>query len=218
VKKEFAPEIIVGFAHLAGQTVGFVANQPMVRAGALTVDSSNKQARFIRFCDCFNIPIILLVDTPAYLPGSQQEHAGIIRHGAKVLYALCEAVVPRIAVLIRKCYGGGSLGMGIVPGLGTDFVFFWPTVEMGVVGAEQSVELFYAEEIKKAADPEKYREKLVKEYREKYTDPFAEVSRSPFFEDVIEPAETRIRLIKALGFLKNKKIARVEKRHGNIPL
>ncbi|MFH0811805.1 MAG: acyl-CoA carboxylase subunit beta, partial [Pseudomonadota bacterium] len=138
IKPEFAGEIITGFGRLNNQVVGIVANQPMVRAGSLTFDSSDKQARFMRFCDCFNIPIILLVDTPAYLPGSAQEHKGIIRHGAKVLYALCEATVPRIVVVLRKSYGGGNLGMGIVPGMGTDLVYYWPIVEVGVLGAEAS--------------------------------------------------------------------------------
>ncbi|MFC2003103.1 acyl-CoA carboxylase subunit beta [Chloroflexota bacterium] len=218
VKAEFAGEIIVGFGRLAGQTVGIVANQPMVRAGAMTVNSSDKQARFIRFCDCFNIPLIILVDTPAYLPGSAQEHAGIIRHGAKVLYALCEAVVPRIAIVIRKCYGGALAGMGVTPGNGTDFVFLWPTVEAGMMGAEQAVELFYGEEIKKAENPEQYREKLVREYREQYANPFYEVSRAPFFNDVIEPRETRRRLIQTLELLRHKNLLPVPKRHGNIPL
>jgi len=152
VKKEFAPEIIVGFSRLDNRTVGIVANQPKVRAGALTVDSSDKQARFIRFCDCFNIPLLLLVDTPAYMPGIRQEHAGIIRHGAKVLFALCEAVVPRVAVILRKAYGGGSLGMGVVPGFGTDYIFIWPSAERGVLGAEQAVALYYKDQAERMDD------------------------------------------------------------------
>lgn len=218
VKAEFASEIIVGFARLGGQPVGIVANQPMVRAGSLTVDSSDKQARFIRFCDAFNIPMVMLVDTPAYLPGSRQEHGGIIRHGAKVLYALCEASVPRVAVVLRKAYGGGNLGMGIMPGLGTDFIFYWPIVEAGVLGAEQSVDLFYAREIAEASDPAKYRAEKVREYREKYANPFFEASNNPFIDDVIEPKETRRTIIKALRLLRNKKVERQPKRHGNIPL
>ena len=142
IKPEFAGEIVVGFSRLGGETVGIVANQPMVRAGSLTVDSSDKEARFIRFCDAFNIPIIMLIDTPAYMPGSAQEHKGIIRHGAKVLFALCEATVPRIGVVLRKSYGGGNLGMGITPGMKVDFTFYWPSAEAGVLGAQQSVELF----------------------------------------------------------------------------
>ncbi len=133
VKPEFAGEIIVGFARLGGNTVGIVANQPMVRAGCMSVDSSDKKARFIRFCDAFNIPIVLLVDTPGYLPGKNQEYAGIIRHGAKVLYALSEAIVPKIAILMRKVYGGTALGIGILPGFGTDLIFAWPTTEVGAM-------------------------------------------------------------------------------------
>ena len=218
IKKEFAPEMIVGFARLAGQPVGFVANQPTVRAGSLTIDSSDKQARFMRFCDAFNIPIIMLIDTPAYMPGSQQEHGGIIRHGAKVLYALCEAVVPRIAVVLRKAYGGGNLGMGVLPGFGTDFIFYWPIVEAGVLGPEQSVDLFYSKEIMEAEDPVKYREKKVKEYREKYANPLFEASINPYLDDVIEPKDTRRVLIRTLQLLRNKKVSRCPKRHGNIPL
>lgn len=218
VKAEFAPEIIVGFARLGGQTVGIVANQPMAKAGSMTAESSSKQARFIRFCDCFNIPIILLIDTPAYMPGSAQERAAIIRHGSKVLYALCEAVVPRIAIVLRKAYGGGTLGMGVIQGLQTDLLFLWPIAELGVLGAEQSVELYYADEINKSDNPEEARQKMVKEYREKYANPFAEISENPYVNDIIAPTETRERLFRSLQFLKNKKLHRQPKRHGNIPL
>ncbi|MBI4285344.1 MAG: acyl-CoA carboxylase subunit beta [Chloroflexi bacterium] len=219
IKAEFAQEMIVGFGRLGGYPVGIIANQPMVRAGALTVDSSDKEARFLRFCDCFNIPLVLLVDTPAYMPGSAQEHAGIIRHGAKVLYALCEATVPRIVVVLRKAYGGGNLGMGVHPGLATDFVFYWPTAEVGVLGAEQSVDLFYVDEIKKAADPALRRQQLIQEYRAKYANPFYEASRNPYMEDIIEPRETRYRLIKTFELLRNKRREpKNPKRHGNIPL
>jgi len=218
VKAEFAPEIVVGFAHLAGRSVGFVANQSMARAGSLTIDSSDKEARFMRFCDCFNIPIIMLVDTSAYMPGSYQEHGGIIRHGAKVLYALCEAVVPRVAVVLRKAYGGGNLGMGTIPGFRTDFTFYWPAAEAGVLGPEQSVELFYSKEIAEAENPVKYKAGKVKEYRERYANPLFEVSTNPYLEDVIEPKETRRLLIKTLQLLRSKQVIRQPKRHGNIPL
>lgn len=218
VKAEFAAELIVGFARLNGRPVGFVANQPMVRSGALTVDSSDKQARFIRFCDAFNIPLVLLVDTPAYFPGVEQEHMGIIRHGAKVLYALCEAVVPRIAILMRKCYGGGNLGMGLVAALGTDFVFAWPIAELGTMGAEQSVELIYADEIRKADNPAEFRAQKIKDFREKYASPLADASAGGRIEDVIEPRETRQRLIRALDLMKGKRRRGYPKRHGNMPL
>lgn len=218
VKPEFAPEMVVGFGRLNGRSVGIVANQPMHRAGSLTADSSVKQARFIRFCDSFNIPIVLLVDTPAYMPGRQQEHAGIIRHGAKVLYALCEATVPRIAVVLRKAYGGGNLGMGIIPGLGTDIIYFWPTVEMGVLGARQSVELFYGREIMNAENSEEFRDRKLKEFMEKYANPLYEISNNWYIDDIIEPRETRRALIKGFEMLSSKKMIRRPKRHGNIPL
>jgi acetyl-CoA carboxylase carboxyltransferase component len=218
VKQEFAGEIIVGFARLNGQAVGIVANQPMIRAGCMSVDSSYKQARFIRFCDAFNIPIILLVDTPGYLPGKTQEQAGIIRHGAKVLYALSEATVPKIAVLLRKAYGGAVLGMGILPGFGTDLVFAWPTVEVGAMGAEQAVELFYAEDIKSAEKPEEFRAQKIKQYQELYADSLALASQVTYIHDIIEPRETRRCLIRSLQLVQDKKVERTPKRHGNIPL
>jgi len=217
VKKEFAPEMITGFGRFDGHTVGIIANQPKVRAGALTVDSSDKQARFIRFCDCFNIPLLLLVDTPAYMPGSGQEHAGIIRHGAKVLYALCEAVVPRVTVILRKSYGGGSLGMGVVPGLGTDYIFSWPTAERGVMGAEQAVALYYKEKGAKSDAGEVDLAEKVREYRETMANPIWEASSSLEFE-LIEPRQTRRDLIRAFRSLRGKQVVRQPKHHGNIPL
>jgi acetyl-CoA carboxylase carboxyltransferase component len=218
VKPEFAGEIIVGFARLAGRVVGIIANQPMVRAGCMSADSSYKQARFIRFCDAFNIPIILLVDTPGYLPGKAQEHSGIIRHGAKVLYALSEATVPKIAILMRKVYGGAALGMGILPGFGTDLVYAWPTAEIGAMGAEQAVELFYAEDIKTAASPDEFRAEKIQQYRELYGDTLALASQATYIQDVIEPRETRRNLTRSLRLIQGKKIEPYPKRHGNMPL
>ncbi len=219
VKAEYAPEMTVGFGRLGGQTVGIVANQPMAKAGSLTAESSSKQARFMRFCDCFNIPIIMLIDTPAYMPGTLQERAGIIKHGAKVLYALCECRVPRVAVVLRKAYGGGTLGMGVIQGLQTDLLFLWPSAELGVLGAEQSVELYYARELSQAENPQEARQQKINEYREKYANPFAEISENPYVDDIIAPAETRERLYRSLQFLKNKKeIISRTKAHGNIPL
>lgn len=215
IKKEFAAEVVVGFGRLNGKSVGIVANQPMVMAGAMTVNSSDKQARFIRFCDCFNIPLIMLVDTPAYMPGSDQEHSGIIRHGAKVLYALCEATVPRIALVLRKAYGGGNLGMGVLPGLGTDMVLYWPIMETGILGADQSVMLLYGR--MPGITPEFLDQKL-KEYRETYANPIYDVSSNLNVEDVITPAETRHYLIRALAMLAGKKVDRPAKKHGNIPM
>lgn len=219
IKPEFAQEIITGFGRLNNQVAGIIANQPMIRAGSLTVDSSDKQARFIRFCDCFNIPLILLVDTPAYMPGSTQEHRGIIRHGAKVLYALCEATVPRIVVVLRKCYGGGTLGMGVLPGLATDLLYYWPTAEIGVLGARASVELYFKKEIMESERPEDVRRRRLEEFREKYSNPMREASANWAIDDIIEPAETRMVLIKGLDFLSTKKRSRsLPKRHGNMPM
>jgi len=215
VKKEFASEIIVGFGRLDGKTVGIVANQPMVLAGSLTTDSSDKQARFIRFCDCYNIGLIFIVDTPAYMPGTDQEHSGIIRHGAKVLYALCEAEVPRIALVLRKAYGGGNLGMGVLPGLGTDLVLYWPIMETGILGAEQSVMLLYGRD--KDATHEYINQKLA-EYRQTYANPIYDISSNINVEDIVEPVDTRRYLIRALQMLKGKKRIRINKKHGNIPL
>ncbi len=215
VKKDFAREMIVGFARLNGKTIGIVANQPMVKAGALTAESSDKQARFIRFCDCFNIPLIFLVDTPAYMPGSDQEHSGIIRRGAKVLYALCEATVPRISLLLRKAYGGGNLGMGILPGLGNDMVLYWPIVETGILGAEQSIMLLYA---RMPGVTQEFLEQKVKEYRETYANPIYDVSSNINVQDVIKPSETRSYLIRAIEAMPDKRKSKFGKRHGNIPL
>ncbi|MFH0768240.1 MAG: acyl-CoA carboxylase subunit beta [Chloroflexota bacterium] len=218
VHAEFAGEMIVGYLRLDGYPVGIVANNPMVRAGSLTVDSSDKQARFMRTCDCFNVPLVFLVDTPAYMPGSFQEHSGIIRHGAKVLYALSEHTVPRIDVLIRKTYGGGNLGMGVTPGLGYHVNFSWPIHESGVMGAEQTVDLFYTKQLAEAANPQELREKLIKDYRERMANPFQGAATSTNTSDIIEPRETRQRLIKELSLLRLLKIERYPKRHGNIPL
>ena len=219
VKPEYAGEIVVGFGRLGGETVGIVANQPMVYGGAMTCESSWKQARFIRFCDCFNIPLVIFVDTAAYAPGTEQEHGGIIRHGAKCLYALCEATVPRIEVVTRKAYGGGNLGMGVMPGLTTDYVLAWPLMEAGVVGAKEAVMLFYGAEIFKSPDPQKAVEEKIKLYRETIANPLLAVTAGPSFEDIIEPEQTRRRLYQLLSVMKNKKVNRMPpKKHGNIPL
>jgi acetyl-CoA carboxylase carboxyltransferase component len=218
IKPEFAGEIITGFTRINGQTVGIVANQPMVLAGCMTVNSSDKQARFIRFCDAFNIPLILLVDTPGYLPGKAQEHAGIIRHGAKVLYALSEARIPKIAILLRKVYGGAALGMGILPGFGTDLIYAWPSAEIGPMGAEQAVALFYDKDIKASENPEEFKAAKIKEYAKQYADSLSLASDVTYVQDIIEPQETRRCLTRSLRLLENKKIDRVHKRHGNMPM
>ena len=222
IKPEFAGEIIVGFARLDGKSVGIVANQPKVYAGSLTVDSSDKQTRFMRFCDCFNIPVVLLIDTPAYMPGSDQEHRGIIRHGAKVLYSLCEMSVPRVSIVIRKSYGGGNLGMGTIPGMKTDMVYYWPIAEAGVLGAPASVELHFGKEIRASEDPKAMRKEKMEEYLTKYSNPMREASANWSFEDVIEPRDTRKVLIRSLKYLSTKRRDMthkdIKKKHGNIPL
>jgi acetyl-CoA carboxylase carboxyltransferase component len=183
------------------------------------VNTANKQARFIRFCDAFNIPLVMLVDTAAYLPGREQEQSGTIRGTAKVLYALCEATVPRVSVVIRRSYGGaGNLSMGVNPGLGTDFVFAWPMAETSQMRSEQLVELFYGAEIAKAKNPEELRDQRIKEYRNWYANILSQASIRTHITDVIEPGETRKRLITTLKLLRGKKIERYPKRHGNIPL
>ncbi len=218
VKAGFASEIIVGFARLDGYTVGIVANQPLVKAGCMTIESSLKQARFIRFCDCFNIPLVLLVDTPGYLPGRDQEHAGIITHGAKVLYALSEATVPKVAILVRKVYGGAALGMGILPGFGTDLIFAWPTAEIGAMGAEQAVGLFYGKELLEAEEPEQFKADKVAQYQELYADSLSLASQVTYIQDIIEPRETRRSLTRSLRLLRGKERRRRPGHHGNIPL
>jgi len=218
VKAGFAQEIIVGFARIDGRSIGIVANQPMVKAGCMTVESSLKQARFIRFCDCFNIPLVLLVDTPGYLPGKDQEHAGIITHGAKVLYALSEATVPKVAILLRKVYGGAALGMGILPGFGTDLIFAWPTAEIGAMGAPQAVNLFYSKEIANAPDPETFKAEKITEYSNHYADSLALASQVTYVQDIIEPRETRRCLTRSLRLLQNKERRRRPGHHGNMPL
>ena len=218
VKPEFAGEIITGFARISGRTVGIVANQPMVMAGCMTVNSSDKQARFIRFCDAFSIPLVLLVDTPGYLPGKTQEYMGIIRHGAKVLYALSEATVPKVAILLRKVYGGAALGMGILPGFGTDLIYAWPSTEIGPMGAEQAVALFYDKNIKDAENPEEFRAARIEEYTRQYADSYALASDVTYVQDIIEPQETRRCLARSLRLLETKTRRRVPKWHGNIPM
>ncbi len=218
VKPEYAKEIITGFARFNGHPFGIVANQPIEKAGCMTINSSWKQARFIRFCNNFNIPILLLVDTPGYLPGKDQEHNAIIRHGAKTLYALSEADVPKIAILIRKVYGGAALGMGVLPGFGTDMVFALPYAEIGAMGAEQAVNLFYKDEINNADDKKTFKIQKVKEYKEHYSDTFAFASDVTYVEDIIEPGEMRGVVINSYQLLKNKAKRKRDLKFGNIPL
>ena len=212
----FAPNIIIGFTRMDGHTVGIVANQPRFKAGCLDVDASDKAARFIRFCDCFNIPLINLVDVPGYFPGVAQEHAGIIRHGAKMLYAYSEATVPKITLALRKEYGGAVMGMCCV-GMGVDLMLAWPIAQLVVLDTTAAVNLIFRKDIQAAEDPEKFRQQKIQEYDYKYSNPFHAASNM-LVHSVIKPRETRPQLIKALRMLRNKQRPKPTKRHGNIPL
>ncbi|MFC1943641.1 acyl-CoA carboxylase subunit beta [Chloroflexota bacterium] len=211
----FATNIITCFSRLNGYSVGIIANQPMSKAGCLDIDASDKASRFIRFCDAFNIPVINLVDVPGYLPGTEQEWGGIIRHGAKMLYAYSEATVPKLSVTIRKAYGGSYLGM-CSKDLGADAVFCWPTTELAVMGAEGAAPIIFRRELEKADDPEKLLEQKIKEYREEFANPYR-AAENLHVDDVIDPAETRPRLIEALEMATNKVESRPNKKHGIIP-
>jgi len=217
VKPAFAKNIVVGFGRMGGQSIGVIANQPMFLGGSLTVDSSDKSARFLRFCDAFNIPLLFLVDTPGYLPGVKQEHTGIIRHGAKLLYAFCEATIPKIAVVIRKSYGGGHFAMGGHKAHGTDFIFAWPNSEFAIMGAEQAAKLLYSRELKGAPEPATLLQEKIKEYRDLFANPYRQ-AQTMCIDDVIEPRETRAKIIKALKALKGKSREKFPRWHGNIPL
>ena len=216
VQAHWASNIIVGFAHLNGRSVGIVAQQPAVLAGVLDIASSTKAARFVRFCDCFSIPIITFEDVPGFLPGLAQEHGGIIRSGAKLLYAYCEATVPKITVITRKAYGGAYDVMNSKHVRG-DMNFAWPTAEIAVMGPEGAVNIIFRKEIQEAEDPEATRARLVQEYRQKFANPYVAAQRG-YIDDVIEPRETRPKLISALEMLANKRDSNPPKKHGNIPL
>lgn len=216
VHESFAQNIVVGFARLGGHSVGIVANQPAVLAGVLDIDASEKAARFVRFCDAFNIPIVTFVDVPGFLPGTYQEHHGIIRAGAKLLYAYCEATVPKLTVITRKAYGGAYDVMSSKHIRG-DFNVAWPTAEIAVMGPEGAVNIIFRRELEKAENPEQRRAELVAEYREKFANPYIAAARG-YLDDVIEPRETRPRLINALEMLQNKRDTNPPKKHGNIPL
>ena len=216
IHQYFAQNIIVGFARINGSTVGIVANQPKIMAGVLDVNSSDKAARFVRFCDSFNIPIVTFTDVPGYLPGVGQEHSGVIRHGAKLLYAYSEATVPKINVIVRKAYGGAYIAMSSKH-LGADLVLAWPTAEIAVMGPEGAANIIFRKEISQAEDPATVRSQKIEEYRDKFSNPYVAAARG-YVDDVIEPATTRPRLISALEMLASKKENRPAKKHGNIPL
>ena len=216
VHQDFAQNVVVGFARMDGEVVGVVANQPAVMGGSLDVHASDKMARFIRFCDCYNIPLITVVDVPAFLPGTAQEHSGIIRHGTKVLYAYSEATVPKITVIMRKAYGGAYIAMNSKE-MGADMVFAWPIAEIAVMGAEGAVNIAFKRKIKAAEDPAAMREQCKKEYEERFLNPYVAASRG-YVNEVIKPEETRVALLKALRGLRSKKVESPAKKHGNIPL
>lgn len=211
----YAKNIVIGFGRMAGRTTGFVANQPAEMAGVLDVDSSDKAARFIRYCDAFNIPIITLVDLPGYLPGVDQEHAGVIRHGAKVLYAYSEATVPKLTVILRKAYGGGYIAMGSRH-LRADFVFAWPAAEIAVMGPEGAANIIFRKEITTSSDPDKTRKEKVEEYKTKFANPYVAASRG-YVDAVIEPSETRKILLHSLEVSENKDVSMPNKKHGLPP-
>ncbi|MBI2123254.1 MAG: acyl-CoA carboxylase subunit beta, partial [Armatimonadetes bacterium] len=216
VHAQYAQNLLVGFARLDGRTVGVVAQQPSVLAGVLDIASSVKGARFIRFCDAFNIPLVTFVDVPGFLPGVEQEHGGIIRHGAKLLYAYCEATVPKLSVITRKAYGGAYDVMSSKHVRG-DLNLAWPTAEVAVMGPEGAIEIVFRRELAEAADPDALRARLVRQYRAQFANPYVAASRG-YIDDVIAPRETRPRLISALRALATKRTANPKKKHGNFPL
>ncbi len=216
VHADYAQNIVVGFARLGGHSIGIVANQPAHLAGCLDINSSDKGARFVRFCDCFNIPILTFEDVPGFLPGTGQEHGGIIRHGAKLLYAFCEATVPKLTVITRKAYGGAYDVMSSKHIRG-DYNVAWPSAELAVMGPDGAVNIIFRKELEAAEDPAARKSELVQQYREKFANPYIAAERG-YLDDVIEPKETRPRLINALEMLSNKRDANPAKKHGNIPL
>jgi propionyl-CoA carboxylase beta chain len=216
IHQAYAPNVVVGFARLGGHSIGIVANQPAVLAGVLDINASDKAGRFVRFCDAFNIPILTFEDVPGFLPGTGQEHGGIIRHGAKLLYAYCEATVPKLTVITRKAYGGAYDVMSSKHIRG-DVNLAWPNAEIAVMGPEGAVNIIFRKELAAAKNPEKRKAELVEEYREKFANPYIAAERG-YIDDVIEPRETRPRLINALEMLNNKRDSNPAKKHGNIPL
>jgi len=216
VHQHWAQNIVVGFARMNGRTVGIVANQPNYLAGGLDINASVKGARFVRFCDAFNIPLITFEDVPGFWPGTAQEHSGIIRHGAKLLYAYAEATVPKITIITRKAYGGAYCVMSSKHIRG-DINYAWPTAEIAVMGPSGAVEIIFSKEISGAKDPDLKAKELEEDYKEKFANPYVAAKRG-YVDDVIEPKRTRFRIIKALEMLKNKRDSLPMKKHGNIPL
>jgi methylmalonyl-CoA carboxyltransferase large subunit len=216
VQAGHAPNLVIGFARIYGRTVGIVANQPCVQAGVLDIDSSSKGARFVRFCNAFNIPLVTFVDVPGFLPGVAQEHGGIIRHGAKMLFAYSAATVPKVTIVLRKAYGGAYLAM-CAKDLGADRVYAWPTAEIAVMGAEGAAEIVFKKEISEAEDKAKKRQEMIEKYREVFANPYVAAGRR-LVDDIIEPAETRKYIAQSLEYLHTKRELRPGKKHGLIPL
>ena len=216
IQPGFAANVVVGFARMQGRPVGIVASQPKVLAGVLDIDASDKVARFVRFCNAFNLPLLTFVDVPGFLPGVEQEYGGIIRHGAKILFAYSAATVPKLTVVIRKAYGGAYIAM-CCKDLGADRVVAWPTAEIAVMGAEGAAEIVFRREIDAAEDHDARRKELIEEYRNTFSNPFVAAGRR-LVDDVIEPAETRKYLVQALEALHAKREFRPPKKHGLIPL
>jgi acetyl-CoA carboxylase carboxyltransferase component len=216
IQEAFAQNIVIGFARLGGHSVGLVANQPQILAGVLDIDASEKAARFVRFCDSFNIPVVTFVDVPGFMPGTQQEHAGIIRSGAKLLYAYCEATVPKVTIILRKAYGGAYIVMSSKH-LRGDVNLAWPSAEIAVMGPEGAVSIVFRKDMEKADNPAQRKLELTDQYRQKLANPYVAAERG-YLDDIIEPSETRPRLINALEMLKNKRDSNPIKKHGNIPL
>ena len=216
VQKNWAQNAVVGFGRMEGRPVGFVCNQANYKGGSLDIDASDKMARFIRFCDCFNIPLVVLVDVPAFLPGSEQEHNGIIRHGAKILYAFSEATVPKITLIMRKAYGGAYIAMNSKL-MGADIVYAWPIAEIAVMGAAGAVNIVGRRQIKASENPEETRQNMIRDYEDKFLNPYVAAQRG-FVDEVIRPDETKTKIMEALDMLRTKDIALPYKKHGNIPL
>jgi acetyl-CoA carboxylase carboxyltransferase component len=212
----WAKSITCGFARVDGHAVGVVGNQPMILAGVLDIESAEKAARFVRTCDAFNIPLLTFVDVPGFLPGVDQEYGGIIRHGAKLLYAYCEATVPRIQIITRKAYGGAYVVMDS-KSIGSDLAYAWPTAELAVMGPNGAVEIVYRRELQQAADPVARRAELIAEYTEKYANPYAAAERG-YIDDVIDPAETRKKVVDGFRMLRTKREELPRRKHGNMPL
>jgi acetyl-CoA carboxylase carboxyltransferase component len=216
VNHHWAMNLVCGFARIDGRSVGIVGNQPQMLAGVLNIDASEKGARFVRTCDAFNVPLITFVDVPGFMPGTDQEYGGIIRHGAKLLYAYCESTVPRVQIITRKAYGGAYVVMNS-KSIGADLAYAWPSAELAVMGPEGAVEIVYRRDLAEAADPVGRRKELVEEYTERYANPYAAAERG-YVDDVIDPAETRRVLVRSLALLVSKREDLPKRKHGNMPL